>query len=164
MVPPGTLARCHWCPEPWLQTPILALRVYWCWCQQLEHAGCSKASPPCRGSLRHGCPRLFGQLWKWSQPHPQKGCTSPHCPPYQGQCAAERQKRSRNGRLRANFSTDKNSEKAPVWAFTEYYDTEREGKLTMHQRENLSLWKDLQNPFLSDEKNNVILLSKCCTD
>lgn len=163
MVPPGTLARCHWCLEPWLRIPIRALRVYWCWCQQLEHAGCSKASPPCRGSLRRGCPLLFGRLWKWSQPRPRRECTSPHCPPYQGQCAAGRQKRSRNGRLRTNFSTDNDSQKVQVWALPEYNYTERAGELTVHQRANLGL-KGSANPLFSDEKKNVILLSKCFTD
>lgn len=163
MVPPGTLARCHWCLEPWLRIPIRALRVYWCWCQQLEHAGCSKASPPCRGSLRRGCPLLFGRSWKWSRPRPRRECTSPHCPPYQGQCAAGRQKRSRNGRLRTNFSTDNDSQKVQVWALPEYNYTERAGELTVHQRANLRL-KGSANPLFSDEKKNVILLSKCFTD
>lgn len=95
MVPPGTLAHCRWCLEPWLQILIQVLRAYWCWCQQPGLVGCSKASPLCQGSLRHGCLPLFGQLWKWSQPRPPRECTSPHCPPDRGQCAAERQKREK---------------------------------------------------------------------
>lgn len=95
MAPPGTWAHCRWCLEPWLQTLTQALRACWFGCQQLVRVGCSKASPPCQGSLRHGCPLLFGQLWKWSLPRLQRGCTSPHCPPYRGRCAAKRQKRGK---------------------------------------------------------------------
>lgn len=110
---PRTLAHCHWYLELWLQIQTRAPGGCWCQCPQPGHAGCSKASPPCPDSLRHGCPLSFGQSWKWSQHHPLRGCTLPNCPPYRGQCGAARKRRKREveGRHWSIYGFSKNIKK-----------------------------------------------------
>lgn len=163
MVLPGTWAHCRWYLGPWLQILIQVLGACWCWCQQPGRAGCSKASPPYQDFLRHGCPPLFGQLWKWSQPLLLRECTSLHCPPYRGQCVAARQNRKKKDRLSANIGTDNDSLNAPGKGC--------QGRL--FHKDSQGNWLRIKEQIhfsaqicktLSHEKNKMIVLSEHFTD